>query len=122
MSLRDRFETLHLISPVAGWTGTVTLVPALPPPDRTRIAVYSAILSSGATAAFNFADTTGPISGTMNLLAETTMLLEQNTNTDPWFLTRPGQPLQIVVTTGTVTGDIYVLRVPGDYPPQSSVV
>lgn len=118
MSLRQRLETLHLISPPSGWTGTVILVPAPTPPARTRVAVYSALLSAAATTVFNFADTAGnPISGSINLLADTPLELEQVANQDPWFLTGPALGLQLVVTSGgPVMGDIYYLIVPGDLP------
>lgn len=118
MSLRQRLETLHLMSPPAGWTGTVTLVPAPAPPVRDRVAVYSALLSAGATTAFHFADTAGnPISGTINLLGDTPLQIEQNANMDPWFLTASAQGLQIVIDSGgPLTGNIYYLVVPGDLP------
>jgi hypothetical protein len=116
MSLRNRLESLHQISPLAGWTGTTTLVGAPPPPSRDRIALYAGLFSAGTVTSFYFADTTGtPISGTFSVLADSVWMLEQNMNTDPWFITAPTTGLQLaIVSGGPLTGDIYYLQVPGN--------
>jgi hypothetical protein len=116
--MRQRLETLHLMSPPAGWTGTVTLVPAQ---EHTCVCVYAVLFGSTANCQFNLADSDGnAISGQIFGLADMSMVLEQNANFDPWYITPRGKGLQMVVTAGPVYGDIYWLRVP-DYLPPASV-
>jgi hypothetical protein len=111
MSLRPRLETLHLMSPPAGWSGTTVLIPVS---TGQRVAVYSMLYGSSANCEFRFVDTSGnAISGEIFGLASTSAVIPQNDNMDPWFMTAPDTGLQLAVTTGPVFGDIYYLFVSG---------
>lgn len=117
MSLRDRLETLHLMSPTSGWPiGPTVLVPGV---AHMRIAVYSAILGSNANAQAYFATDAGatPIGGDFFALSGMSTVLPQNDNTDPWFITPTGKDLSIAVVAGPVYGDIYYMVVPGTLVP-----
>lgn len=112
MSLRSRFETLHLHSPeVTGWTGTAVILAPIP---GHRIAIYAAILSAQNVTQFYFTNNDGtPISGTMILPSGGPLVLPIQDNQDPWFMTKPNAGLNIIVSTAgnAVFGDLYVLEV-----------
>jgi hypothetical protein len=111
MSLRYRFETQHLVSPeVVGWpAGTNIIIPNIP---GKRIGIYSAILSAQNVTQFYLASTTGfPISGLIILPAGGPLVLDIQTNTDPWFLSPKDLGVAIIVTANAVFGDIYWMEV-----------
>lgn len=112
MSLRSRPETLHISSPgTSQWNaGTITLVPAI---AGQRIAVYGAILTPVATSYFGFRDDLGGfLSGQYYMNAGLSLVIPQNYNMDPWFITGPGRALVLYIATpGAIAGDIYYLYV-----------
>lgn len=112
MSLRQRLETFHLIAPPAGWPAGSILVSWGDAQPNSRVAIYSALLSAPASITFRFTNTNGtPISGPIAITGA--LVLEQNANLDPWFLTEPGQGV-ILADGGPLFGDIYYLIVPGN--------
>ena len=110
----SRPVTQHSVSPDTGWLTGDTLVVELP--GNMQVAVYSMMLSSPAATQFYFQDGGGNLLSSMiSLAANQPLVLPQNANGEPWFLTTPTTSLHVYVTSGgPLYGDVFWLPQQGN--------
>jgi hypothetical protein len=115
-TLNQRSSLIHTFGVATGTTLIVVnasggAAPANPAANQ-RIGIYKLIAVVSAAATFVVQDTTGAaISGTYNLPANGSVVLDVSVNGDPWYQTvNAGAGLQIVLGTSVTLGyDVYWL-------------
>ena len=116
MSLRQRSEAVHVFNSTPTAAGTATLVSGVP---GTIIRVYRAIITLGtvgsppALVQFN-GSSSGVISSQFQLPSVGQLnLIDGAQNLDPLFSTvTPGEGLQLIVSGGNFSWDIWHLQAP----------
>lgn len=98
MSLRTFSECSHAFGNAA--TATIAVVPAVP---GRRVAIFRLAISNAAVVGATIQDTTGAaISQQFQLPASNMpMIMETQSNNDPWWVSSPGTGVQIA-QSGTV--------------------
>lgn len=114
MSLRTRTEVLHAFNLTPTVAGTATIVAAV---AGQRVGVYRVIITMGAvTTPPALAQFVGSVSGALSqqfqLVAEGSIVLDTPINFDPWWVTAAGEALQLTVSGGNFSYDIWYLQGP----------
>lgn len=114
MSLRSRPETLHAFNSTPTAAGTATIVTGV---AGQRIGVYRIIVTMGAvTTPPALVQFSGSVSGALSqqfqLGAEGAITLDTPQDQDPWWVTAVGENLQLVVSGGNFSYDVYYLQGP----------
>ena len=115
MSVRTRSEGTHIKG--SGTGATVAVLASFTPSNAQQfVSVIRMILSATAAGIVTLQDTTGAaLSQPINLAANTPLVLDLQTNLDPWFTTKDsgniGAGLQLAQGTSgnTVAWDIWYL-------------
>jgi hypothetical protein len=112
MSLKTLSECLHAFSTTPSSTGTTTAIAAV---SGKRVSLYRVILIIGTPAVtVQFNDSVaGQISQPFQLAANGAIVLDTQSNYDPWFQTGAGGGLNIVQSgTTPITWDLWYLQGP----------